>query len=113
MFERIEELAAIRKMTLTEVARALDWNEKTFYHWKKTTPSVDKVQKVAEYFGVTMEYLLNGSDEPQPQTFAAYYRVDVSDLTDEEKEEFERDMLNASEVLAELIRKKREKQNRG
>jgi len=36
----------------------------TLSQWKngRSTPKVDKLQKIADYFGVTIDYLLNGKE---------------------------------------------------
>ena len=35
--------------------------------WKENIPKIDKVQKVADYFGVSTDYLLGITDDPTPQ----------------------------------------------
>lgn len=37
---------------------------------KGSMPSIDKITKIADYFGVTVDYLLGKSDTPNPQTTA-------------------------------------------
>ena len=38
-----------------------------FSEWKrgKSSPKVDKLQKIADYFEVSIEYLMTGKDEPK------------------------------------------------
>lgn len=39
--------------------------------WDENKPSVDRVQKVADYFGVSVDYLLGRTDDPTPKATAA------------------------------------------
>ena len=44
------------------VAKATGMAQTVFSEWKrgKSTPKVDKLQKIADYFGVPLEYLMTG-----------------------------------------------------
>ncbi|MEY8537554.1 helix-turn-helix transcriptional regulator [Lactococcus muris] len=59
-FERIKELADGQKIGLKSLASALGFSENYFYNMKntKSSPSVEVVTKVADYFGVTVDSLL-------------------------------------------------------
>ena len=50
-------------------------------------PSVDKISKVADYFGVTTDYLLGRTDDPKGAVFPQILRITTKDgkaLTEEE-----------------------------
>ena len=65
LLENVKELVSQRKMTVAELERKLDFSQGSIRHWDKTYPGVDKVQKVAEYFDVSTDYLLGRSDVPK------------------------------------------------
>ena len=65
LLENVKELVSQRKMTVAELERKLDFSQGSIHHWDKTYPGVDKVQKVAEYFDVSTDYLLGRSDIPK------------------------------------------------
>lgn len=65
LLENVKELVSQRKMTVAELERKLDFSQGSIRHWDKTYPGVDKVQKVAEYFDVSTDYLLGRSDIPK------------------------------------------------
>ena len=110
MFERVKELCKSRRISLTDLSRALGWNENSIYHWKKTSPSAEKVQMVANYFGVSIDWLLNGDEaakEVATPSYATLYLIDLSDRSEDEKDEFEKEMEMMSQFVANRIRAKK------
>ncbi len=61
--ERIKELANSKGMSLPALESELGFGNGTIVKWDKSTPNAEKLNMVAKYFGVSMDYLLNG--EPQ------------------------------------------------
>lgn len=66
-FERIKKLAKNRGVTLQKVANELGFGESTLYKWKKQTPNGEYLAKVADYFHVSVDYLLGREDEKSVQ----------------------------------------------
>ena len=60
---RIKNLANEQGIGLTALEAKLGFGNGTITKWDKTTPNADKLNKVAQYFGVSMDYLLNGIDQ--------------------------------------------------
>ncbi|MDA9472680.1 helix-turn-helix domain-containing protein [Enterococcus sp. 5H] len=56
--DRVKELAAQRKMTIAELERKLNIANGTIGKWDKQNPSIEPLNKLADYFGVTTDYLL-------------------------------------------------------
>lgn len=63
MVEKIKRLCAKKRITLAELERELNFPKGSIYKWDKNRPSVDKVKKVADYFGVSIEYFLEEKEE--------------------------------------------------
>lgn len=61
--ERIKILAQERGMSLPALEAELGFGNSTIVKWDKSIPNAEKLNIVAKYFGVSMEYLLNGIDE--------------------------------------------------
>lgn len=63
MIERILKLMKERNMTAKELAQRLNIGSGTVSEWKKgkTRPSVEHVRKLSELFGVSTDYLINGT----------------------------------------------------
>lgn len=60
--ERIKSLAQERGISLPVLEAELGFGNSTIVKWDKSTPNADKLNAVAKYFGVSMDYLLNGID---------------------------------------------------
>ena len=59
-FLKLEELVNARKMTIYALAKELGFSSTLFSDWKsgKSMPKTDKLVKIANYFGVPIEYFL-------------------------------------------------------
>ena len=64
MYERYCYLRDNKKVKDADVARNTGIPKSTFSDWKsgKSAPKQDKLQKIADYFGVTVDYLMTGKD---------------------------------------------------
>lgn len=60
MYQKFEQLVKERGITAYRVAKDLGLAPTVFSDWKsgKSKPKVDKLKKIADYFGVTIEYFL-------------------------------------------------------
>ena len=60
MFERFEQLVKARGITTYRVAKDIGLAPTVFSDWKsgKSKPKADKLKRIADYFGVTIEYFL-------------------------------------------------------
>ena len=64
MFDRIKFLCDKKCISVTDLSIKMGWSEKAIYNWKKNTPSADKVKAVADYFSVSIDYLMARTDNP-------------------------------------------------
>ena len=56
--DRIKELCDRKSITIAALERTLDFGNGTIRRWSTTSPSVDKLKMVADYFGVNVDYLI-------------------------------------------------------
>lgn len=63
MVEKIEKLCEKKKTTITALERELGFGRCTILKWKKSSPSVDKLKKVADYFEISIDELIEGRKE--------------------------------------------------
>lgn len=61
--DRVKELAQQKEISLPALEAELGFGNSTIVKWDKSTPNAEKLNAVAQYFGVTMDYLLNGKKE--------------------------------------------------
>lgn len=60
--DRIKALANERGISLPALEAQLGFGNSTIVKWDKSTPNAEKLNTVAKFFGVSMDYLLNGYD---------------------------------------------------
>jgi transcriptional regulator with XRE-family HTH domain len=59
MLDKIKELCKKRGLSVSQLEQELGFGNKAIYKWDEQTPGIDRVKKVADYFGVTIDYLVN------------------------------------------------------
>ena len=62
VFERIEELRKSTGMSQGKLEKELGFSNGSISKWKNSTPKYDRLQKIADYFGVSVEYLMTGKE---------------------------------------------------
>ena len=65
VFDRVKELAQKQGISIVELEEKLGFGRNSLYSWKTKTPNGDRLSKVADYFGVTTDYLLGRTETPQ------------------------------------------------
>lgn len=67
MYKNFEKLCASRGVTPYRVCKETKITTATISNWKagRYVPKADKMQKIADYFGVSLEYLMTGKENPE------------------------------------------------
>lgn len=60
LLENIKKLCASRKISLSALEKTLGFGNSTIARWSSCSPTVEKLSLVADYFGCTVDELLNG-----------------------------------------------------
>ena len=84
--ERIKVLANKRNISLPALEAELGFGNSTIVKWDKSIPNAEKLNAVAKYFDVSMDYLLNGTEAPM--------------LTDIDERDIAKDLDNIMRKLA-------------
>ena len=83
-FKKIKELADKQGISLNKLEEKLSFSRNTIYNMKKSTPNVERVSMIADYFNVSTDYLLGRTDNPAISsdlvTTADGRTVDLSNL---------------------------------
>lgn len=79
-FEKIKELCKKQGISLNQLEDKLGFSQNYIYSMKKGNPKVENLQKIADYFGVSTDYLLGRTDNPRiasdtSETFSAKGRA--------------------------------------
>lgn len=58
LYEKIKELAAQKKLSIRRLEEELGFANGSLKQWKNSNPGADKLTKVADYFHVSVDFLL-------------------------------------------------------
>lgn len=101
-FERIKELANKQGLSINALEEKLGYSRNTLYSLKKQKASTERMQEIADYLNVSLDYLLGRTDNPaiasdnkantnlgpaETELIAAF-RNQTQNMTDEEKVRF-------------------------
>lgn len=79
IYERIESLRKSKGLSQGKLEKQLGFSNGSISKWKNSTPKVERLQKLADFFGVSVEYLMTGKEDEQKG----------KDNTDDLKQKFE------------------------
>lgn len=91
--ERIELLCEEQETTFAAVERKCGLSNGSIRRWGTNTPSTDKIQKVADYFNVSLDFLQGRTD----------YRYVISDKVDLESALNEKDKKDISKKMQSIL----------
>ena len=101
LFERISYLAK-QGLSVFDLAEKLNLSRNSIYSWKNS-PKAETLEKVAEYFDVTTDYLLGRTDNPNSDNLedeiTTFFRVNTEDLTESEKISSEKELKEYLEFM--------------
>lgn len=86
VFERVKKLCKDRGITLQTLAEKTNMSINSLYKWKTSNPSIDKLEIVADYFGVSTDYLLGREAKTSLAEKYGVFAFDGDPVTDEEVE---------------------------
>lgn len=67
IFTRIKELCVENDITVNKLESELGMSQYSIGRWKNaTSPTIDKVSKIAKYFNVSIDYLVGATDIRTP-----------------------------------------------
>lgn len=89
-FERLEELRKSKKISQGKLEKELGFSNGSISKWKTSMPTPERLQKIADYFGVSIEYLMSGKDEPKEKS---------PELTARDERDIAKDLNNIMQKL--------------
>lgn len=92
MYEIFEQLLQKYGVTTYQVSKATGISQSTFSNWKsrRNLLSADKATLIANYFGVSLDYLMTGKEEPKEK---------VPELTARDERDIAKDLDNIMKKL--------------
>lgn len=89
MYEIYKKLLDKNGVKSSDVAKATGISNMTLSDWKrgKSVPKIDKLQKIADYFGVTIDYLTTGEESKKDVTLTSKDQRDIEKILDQTREQ--------------------------
>ena len=94
-FKRVEQIAKDKGWTLREVESKAGISPKSLYNWKRSSPKLENVEKVANALNVPVDALL-GNNERKQQDF---FQIDISDVPLDERDQLLEDLMDLKKKL--------------
>lgn len=85
MYEIFEQLLRKYGLSAYKVSKETGITQSTLSDWKRgrSTPKTENMKKIADYFGVTVDYLMTGKEKPKEK---------ASELTARDKKDIKKDL---------------------
>lgn len=92
--DRVKNLSRSKGLSLQDVSSKAGLGKNSIYKWKTQNPSIENLQKVARVLGVSTDYLLGNTNDPEPSVSSdnltknqklIAYSIDP-DISDEERQ---------------------------
>ena len=95
MYEIFEQLLQKNNLTPYKVAKEAGVTQTALSNWKtgKSTPTTKTLQKIADYFGVTIDYLMNGEEKDTEPTLTKRDTKEITEMMNGVEELLKQDGL--------------------
>lgn len=83
MYDLIKELCKSKAINTVKLESELGFANGTINKWDTSQPSAGRLKAVADYFGVSMEYLMTGEEkQPTPEGELSELAIKIGKLVD-------------------------------
>jgi len=115
LLENIQYLCGEQGTSVPKLEQSLGFGKGAIYKWEKSSPTADKLQKVANYFRVSLDYLLGRGDiydvgraikeEREDQRLTEKDLADEIGVSEFELSQYEEDIVPLTEEIVNKIAK--------
>lgn len=85
-YEIIKELAKKKKISIRQLEMRFGYSNGYLAKWKTNTPNADELPRLADYFGVSVGYLLGREEKTSLAEKHGVFAFDGEPVSDEEVE---------------------------
>lgn len=117
MYERIENMRKSVGISQGKLEKELGFSNGSISKWKNSTPTPDRLQKIADYFGVSVDYLIKGEEKDSKEYYinpetaelaqTLFENKDLRVLFDAAKDATPEDLQTTYNMLMALKKKER------
>ncbi len=110
LYKKIKELAIQKHISIRQLEEKLGFANATLRRWDKNKPSIDKIQAVAKFFNVSVDYLLGNEEKKElPELTVDQILDSVENYSGGELNASDREMLR---IIIEAKKAAVEKENK-
>ncbi len=80
VFERIENLRKQKNISQGKLEKELGFSNGSISKWRTSMPKPERLQKISEYFGVSLEYLMTGEEQEGGEKY--YFNEETTDIAE-------------------------------
>lgn len=111
-YKKLQELAKKKGKSFAQIEKDLGLAKNSMYNYKTKKPTADRLNAIAEYFDVSVDYLLGRQDEPkhkedlseEESELIGAFRMEREDMTPDEQVKF-------NEAIKDLMKYAKERLN--
>ena len=117
LYERIEQLRKNKKISQGNLEKELGFSNGSISKWRNSNPTTERLQKIADYFGVSVDYLMTGEEREGDKYYlnektaemaqAIFENPDLRVLFDAAKDATSEDLKTTYDMLMALKKKER------
>ena len=117
IYENIKEVASAHGYSINRLEKELGLPRSSISKYNKNVPSMEKIQKIADFFGVTLDFLMSGNfdtkkgyyinEEAAEMAQELFENKEMRILFDAAKGATAEDLRTAADVLLALKRKEK------
>ena len=82
LYERIENLRKNAGLSQGKLEKELGFSNGSISKWKNSTPTPDRLQKIADYFNVSIEYIMTGENKSEQLDKRYYINEETAEMAD-------------------------------
>lgn len=100
LYERVHMLADKQGLSDFDLSRKLGLSRNAVYSWQKSSPKTETLEKVAEFFNVSADYLLGRTDDSSSSkgqshspedSLTEFFKAETEGMTKEEITKLEKE----------------------
>lgn len=67
ILDRIKKLCKLKGVTLSRMEKEIGLSQGAAYKWKISSPSLEVLEKLSNFFNVSVDYIMSGSEKEKPE----------------------------------------------
>lgn len=100
---KVRYLCAVNGISIRRLEQELGFSEKLIFKWEKHTPSFENIKKVADYFGVSVDFFLDDEDKADNEIMRILFEKPELHMLLMKAKHLPKERINALAEMAEML----------